>query len=201
MTLNLYKGRGTITRIHHQGNTPNSRKDQFSSKCQVGWRFSCPYNAHKLTYIYIWRLPKTYPNLSCPIFTIQKPIEGLNNDQVTTLSHTITAEAQKNRGSEMVFQVWHVALYSTHYHWQYAYLDCGFLSRLDGTRCQTTKRSTRLLGSANEPTSDGWRTGRSITCIPLSKKSCWYALEGTKTTRGGRGRKSCKSCSRTRRDV
>ncbi|RDB27411.1 eIF-2-alpha kinase GCN2 [Hypsizygus marmoreus] len=51
------------------------------------------------------KLPKTYPTLACPIFTIQKPIEGLTNEQVVILSHTITAEAQKNRGSEMVFQI------------------------------------------------------------------------------------------------
>ncbi|GLB36853.1 putative anticodon binding domain of tRNAs [Lyophyllum shimeji] len=51
------------------------------------------------------KLPKTYPNLACPIFTVQKPIEGLNNEQVTTLSQRITAEAQKYRGQEMVFQI------------------------------------------------------------------------------------------------
>lgn len=51
------------------------------------------------------RFPKTYPTLACPTFTIQKPIEGLNNEQVTKLSHAIVSEAQKCRGSEMVFQV------------------------------------------------------------------------------------------------
>ncbi|KAF5376991.1 hypothetical protein D9615_007308 [Tricholomella constricta] len=51
------------------------------------------------------KLPKTYPNLAFPIFTIQKPIEGLNNEQITTLSHGIMAEAQRNRGAEMVFQI------------------------------------------------------------------------------------------------
>ncbi|KAG5641706.1 hypothetical protein DXG03_004410 [Asterophora parasitica] len=51
------------------------------------------------------KLPKTYPNLACPIFTIQRPIEGLNNDQITTLSHGITAEAQRNKGAEIVFQI------------------------------------------------------------------------------------------------
>ncbi|KAG6834919.1 hypothetical protein H0H93_006386 [Arthromyces matolae] len=45
---------------------------------------------------------KTYPTLACPIFSIQNPV-GLSNDDVTTLTHKITAEAQKNRGSEMVF--------------------------------------------------------------------------------------------------
>ncbi|KAF8060720.1 kinase-like domain-containing protein [Lyophyllum atratum] len=62
-------------------------------------------NDDKVSFHLNVKLPKTYPNLACPIFTIQKPIEGLNNDQVTTLSHRITAEAQKNRGAEMVFQI------------------------------------------------------------------------------------------------
>ncbi|KAG6906507.1 hypothetical protein DXG01_013561 [Tephrocybe rancida] len=48
---------------------------------------------------------KTYPPLACPIFTIQKPIEGLSSDDVTILSHKITAEAQRNRGTEMVFEI------------------------------------------------------------------------------------------------
>ncbi|KAG5719281.1 Serine/threonine-protein kinase gcn2 [Termitomyces sp. T112] len=51
------------------------------------------------------KLPKTYPALACPIFTLQKPIEGLRDDDVTTLSHKITSEAQKNRGTEMVFEI------------------------------------------------------------------------------------------------
>ncbi|KAG6856809.1 hypothetical protein H0H87_000506 [Tephrocybe sp. NHM501043] len=51
------------------------------------------------------KLPKTYPPLACPIFMIQKPTEGLSNDDVTILSHKITAEAQKNRGTEMVFEI------------------------------------------------------------------------------------------------
>ncbi|KAF9445879.1 Serine/threonine-protein kinase [Macrolepiota fuliginosa MF-IS2] len=51
------------------------------------------------------RFPKTYPTLACPTFTIQKPIKGLTTEQVTRLSHAITREAQKCRGSEMVFQI------------------------------------------------------------------------------------------------
>lgn len=51
------------------------------------------------------RLPKTYPTLACPTFAIQKPIKGLTNEQVTRLSNEITREAQRCRGSEMIFQV------------------------------------------------------------------------------------------------
>ena len=51
------------------------------------------------------RFPKTYPTLACPTFTIQQPIRGLNNDQITKLAQAIHSEAQKCRGSEMVFQV------------------------------------------------------------------------------------------------
>ena len=51
------------------------------------------------------RFPKTYPALACPIFTIQKPTLGLNNEQIMRLSSAIHAEAQKQRGIEMVFQV------------------------------------------------------------------------------------------------
>ncbi|KAG6888788.1 hypothetical protein C0992_007518 [Termitomyces sp. T32_za158] len=51
------------------------------------------------------KLPKTYPTLACPIFTIQKPIEGLKDDDVATLSHKITSESQKIRGMEMVFEI------------------------------------------------------------------------------------------------
>ncbi len=49
--------------------------------------------------------PKTYPSLACPIFTIEKPLLGLTTEQVTKLSHAVNGEAQKCRGSEMVFQV------------------------------------------------------------------------------------------------
>ncbi|KAG6890525.1 hypothetical protein C0995_007725 [Termitomyces sp. Mi166 len=48
---------------------------------------------------------KTYPALACPIFTIQKPIAGLKDDDVAILSHKITSEAQKNRGTEMIFEI------------------------------------------------------------------------------------------------
>jgi eukaryotic translation initiation factor 2-alpha kinase 4 len=51
------------------------------------------------------RFPKTYPSNAIPVFTIQKPIQGLSNDHVTKLSNAIHVEAQKNQGGEMVFQV------------------------------------------------------------------------------------------------
>ncbi|KAJ3727200.1 kinase-like domain-containing protein [Lentinula guzmanii] len=49
--------------------------------------------------------PKTYPIKTNPTFTIQKPINGLTNEQVTKLSHAIHAEAQSHRGSEMVMEI------------------------------------------------------------------------------------------------
>lgn len=49
--------------------------------------------------------PKTYPTLACPTFTVQKPTKSITPDQVTKLTQAITREAQRNRGSEMVFQV------------------------------------------------------------------------------------------------
>ncbi|TRM58463.1 hypothetical protein BD626DRAFT_573474 [Schizophyllum amplum] len=51
------------------------------------------------------RFPKTYPALVCPIFTIQKPMSGITNDQVTKLNRALHAEAQANKGTEMVFQI------------------------------------------------------------------------------------------------
>lgn len=51
------------------------------------------------------KLPKGYPSIACPIFTIQKPMSGLNNDQITSLSQGIAVQAQQNRGAEIVFQV------------------------------------------------------------------------------------------------
>ncbi|KAF9065023.1 kinase-like domain-containing protein [Rhodocollybia butyracea] len=49
--------------------------------------------------------PKTYPVKTIPTFTIQKPINGLSNEQITKLSHAIHAEAQSHRGSEMVMEI------------------------------------------------------------------------------------------------
>ena len=51
------------------------------------------------------RFPKTYPTIACPTFTIRDPSKGLTNDQITKLTLAVRAEAQKYRGSEMVFQV------------------------------------------------------------------------------------------------
>ncbi|KAK2467467.1 hypothetical protein APHAL10511_000322 [Amanita phalloides] len=51
------------------------------------------------------KLPKTYPTLTYPIFTIEKPIQGITPEQVVRLSHAVNIEAQKCKGSEMVFQI------------------------------------------------------------------------------------------------
>ncbi|KAH6903402.1 other/PEK/GCN2 protein kinase [Coprinopsis sp. MPI-PUGE-AT-0042] len=51
------------------------------------------------------KLPKTYPHLACPTFTLQKPAKGLSPDQISKLQQLINAEAQKQRGNEMVFTI------------------------------------------------------------------------------------------------
>jgi hypothetical protein len=51
------------------------------------------------------RLPKTYPTLATPVFTLQKPTRGISRDHEVALQKAIHAEAQVLRGSEMVFQV------------------------------------------------------------------------------------------------
>jgi eukaryotic translation initiation factor 2-alpha kinase 4 len=59
-----------------------------------------------LTYtLFLCRFPKTYPMVAAPIFNITKPINGVSNDQVNALTHAISAEAHRNKGAEMVFQV------------------------------------------------------------------------------------------------
>ncbi|KAI0051565.1 Serine/threonine-protein kinase [Auriscalpium vulgare] len=49
--------------------------------------------------------PKTYPTNVYPTFTVQQPIKGLTNDQITKLSNAIHNEAKQFRGTEMVFQI------------------------------------------------------------------------------------------------
>ncbi|KAJ7702683.1 kinase-like domain-containing protein [Mycena rosella] len=49
--------------------------------------------------------PKTYPAKASPTFAIQKPLNGITNDQVTTLIHAIQNEARNCRGAEMTFQI------------------------------------------------------------------------------------------------
>ncbi|KAJ2913179.1 hypothetical protein MD484_g7237, partial [Candolleomyces efflorescens] len=51
------------------------------------------------------KLPKTYPVLACPTFTLHKPAKGLTNDQVAKLQQVVNGEAQKQRGTEMVFTI------------------------------------------------------------------------------------------------
>lgn len=51
------------------------------------------------------KLPKTYPHLACPIFTLQKPAKGVSSENTAKLQQYINAEAQKQRGTEMVFNI------------------------------------------------------------------------------------------------
>ncbi|KAI9461114.1 hypothetical protein HD554DRAFT_2206776 [Boletus coccyginus] len=64
-----------------------------------------PLHASKVYFHLHTKFPKTYPTLATPIFTVQKPIRGLSHDIEVALSKVIRAEAQKLRGSEMVFQI------------------------------------------------------------------------------------------------
>ncbi|KAG9310494.1 hypothetical protein JVU11DRAFT_9640, partial [Chiua virens] len=64
-----------------------------------------PLHAPKVYFHLHIKFPKTYPTLATPIFTIQKPIRGLGHDVEAALSKVIHSEAQKLRGSEMVFQI------------------------------------------------------------------------------------------------
>ncbi|KAJ6593628.1 kinase-like domain-containing protein [Mycena capillaripes] len=49
--------------------------------------------------------PKTYPTKASPTFSIQKPIIGIREDQITTLLQAIQNEAKNCRGAEVIFQI------------------------------------------------------------------------------------------------
>ncbi|PPQ98103.1 hypothetical protein CVT26_003273 [Gymnopilus dilepis] len=64
-----------------------------------------PAHASKVSFNLRVKFPKTYPRLACPTFSIEKPILGMNDTQVTKLLHEINSEAQKLKGFEMVFSI------------------------------------------------------------------------------------------------
>ncbi|KIJ60152.1 hypothetical protein HYDPIDRAFT_139699 [Hydnomerulius pinastri MD-312] len=64
-----------------------------------------PYHSPKVYFHLHIKFPKTYPTLATPVFTVQRPIRGFGHDVEIALSKVIHAEAQKLRGSEMVFQI------------------------------------------------------------------------------------------------
>ncbi|KAF8880897.1 hypothetical protein CPB84DRAFT_1817292 [Gymnopilus junonius] len=65
-----------------------------------------PAHASKISFnLRVNRFPKTYPRLACPTFSIEKPIVGINDLQITKLLHEINSEAQKLKGFEMVFSI------------------------------------------------------------------------------------------------
>ncbi|KAH9923827.1 uncharacterized protein B0H18DRAFT_1013542 [Fomitopsis serialis] len=64
-----------------------------------------PEHTDKIYFHLHTKFPKTYPTIACPTFTIQQPIHGLKTNDITQLSNTIHAEAQKQKGEEMVFQI------------------------------------------------------------------------------------------------
>ncbi|KAH9487410.1 eIF-2-alpha kinase GCN2 [Psilocybe cubensis] len=64
-----------------------------------------PIHASKIHFNLHVKFPKTYPRLACPTFTIEKPIVGINEGQVSRLSQEVNSEAQKLKGFEMVFSI------------------------------------------------------------------------------------------------
>lgn len=117
--------------------------------------YEYPYRIH--------RFPKTYPRLACPIFTIEKPLQGLTNEHVTRLSHAIVGEAQKFKGSEMVFQVSRRGRKGRAVHAdRKIFGDCQFCARVVEWECQTACRSCRIVGAADDPARDGRGEGESL---------------------------------------
>ncbi|KAF8959858.1 kinase-like domain-containing protein [Flammula alnicola] len=64
-----------------------------------------PEHAQKISFDLHVKFPKTYPHLACPMFSIEKPIKGINDAQCTTLLRAINVEAQRFKGGEMVFEI------------------------------------------------------------------------------------------------
>ncbi|KAL1666492.1 hypothetical protein GGF50DRAFT_113198 [Schizophyllum commune] len=64
-----------------------------------------PNHADKIFFHLHVKFPKTYPTLACPIFTIERPMRGIADEQYTKLNRVLHAEAQANKGTEMVFQI------------------------------------------------------------------------------------------------
>ncbi|KAJ7749951.1 hypothetical protein B0H16DRAFT_1675473 [Mycena metata] len=64
-----------------------------------------PAHASKITFNLHVVLPKTYPTKAAPTFSIEKPILGINGDNVASLLHAIQGEAKACKGAEMIFQI------------------------------------------------------------------------------------------------
>ena len=116
------------------------------------------------------RFPKTYPNLAGPIFSLEKPITGLSDPQVTKLSHEVNLEVQKLRGSEMVFTV-RTELWILLFILLIYYKDCNLLPRLDCQQHNTTRGSGGLVSRSNESTCVGSGTS-SYFVLSLSFILC-----------------------------
>ena len=101
----FHRGCRCPPRVYHQGHTSRSRpciEGQLTPACQV--RASC-ISVARLVHLLISRFPKTYPRLACATFSIEKPVNGISDSQIVQLSHQINSDAQKLRGTEMVFTV------------------------------------------------------------------------------------------------
>ncbi len=101
----FHRGCRRPPRVYYQGHTSRSRpcvEDQLTPACQVS--ASC-ISVARLMHLSISRFPKTYPRLACATFSIEKPINGISDSRIVQLSHQINSDAQKLRGTEMVFTV------------------------------------------------------------------------------------------------
>lgn len=105
----VFQGCNSITRIYYQSLSPKHRtriQDILPHIHQVrNLLYITPTVFYNLHTPRLKRLPKTYPELACPIFTIQDPMSGMSGERVMRLSQAIRSESQKNKGSEMVFHV------------------------------------------------------------------------------------------------
>ncbi|KAA1478685.1 Serine/threonine-protein kinase [Dentipellis sp. KUC8613] len=64
-----------------------------------------PQHATKISFNLHVIFPKTYPTHAYPTFTIQQPVKGLTQEQVTRLTQAIHAQVKQYPGEEMVFQI------------------------------------------------------------------------------------------------
>jgi len=99
-------GSNQIARVHHQSH-PSRSNPCPKGLLPLAYQVRCPWRSHLHVSIdnLLVRLPKTYPTLATPVFTIQKPTRGFNHEHEVALQKAIHSEAQMLRGSEMVFQV------------------------------------------------------------------------------------------------
>jgi hypothetical protein len=190
----------TTPRICHKSDSPRRRQDKLSAECQVCLLYHL-HEPSQTSNALAHRFPKTYPTLACPTFIITKPIEGRSLEHTSKLTHVISAEAQRSRGSEMVFQVGIHIVQHPFVESLTRLVDCEFCTRVARRECSSARRSAWLACSANEPTGNGRRTSSPsshpfpilsllIPCPPTGPKTARRrsSLSRTSTSRQNRTR-------------